>query len=974
VEFWFGDYRLHPTDGLRRGSSDLHVTPKSLSVLSFLVGNAGRVVAKDELIRAVWRDVAVSDSALTSCIKELRQVLRDDAKRPRFIETLNRRGFRFIASTSPAERFGDPGGAMPPPTTDHAPLVGRSEPLRRMSTMLSRASEGVRQEIFVVGEPGIGKTALVDGFLRSVTHRPDAWRVTHGQCVEHYGEAEPYQPLLDAVARLCRQPDGEPFVAALRRHAPCWLAQLPSFQTPTEFRTLERRTAGISSERMRRELMDALDAMASWAPIVICLEDVHWSDLSTLDWVAAFAARVERARLVLIATCRSAEVRAEHHPYRAMIDNLRVKGRCEELVLAGLPAADVGSLIAARFSAADGRLDRLGDLVHQHTDGNPLFVMNVLGDLVVRGVLAEQDGQWELREALGTVSFGVPEDVGRTITRQVERLNPTERRLLEAMSVLGSSCPAAAIAAATDLSTTDVESSLGALAVEHWLVGQGRPARWPDGTVSASFEFLHALYRDVASARVHPAQRAELHRRIGERLERAFDTRTDEIAAELAVHFEAAHDIPRAVLYLQRAAEISRRRSAYSIAEGQLRRAFSLLEQVPQSADRAAREAELRIALGSLLMAIRGWGSDEIETHYTRAIELCQGSESSPYTFPSLWGLWLFNWGRGDGRTAHDLATRLRVHAERAGDPRLLLQACHARWATAFSLGHFDRVCLSATEGTALYRIDQHASLASAYGNHDAGACALNFHARSLVLLGHVDEAARTSEAALALARELDHPFTMAQTLFFASTVHHERQDPAATLSTASAAVAIARDHGFRLIAAWASILEGWALARIGDRDDGLAMIRSAMPSVVQASGQFVTYFCGIVADVSLACGRHDEGLRAVDEGLSAVERTGESFYEAELYRLRGELRLAVAGAHAVASAEEDFRRACATARAQDARWLLLRATTTLARTAPHGGDRMRLLTDAIEGITEGLDLPDMRAALDVQRAISASS
>lgn len=930
VEVRFGPFRLHPIEGLSRGARELHVTPKSLSVLHVLASHPGHVIAKDDLVRAVWRDVAVTDSALTSCIKELRRALKDDAKHPRFIETLNRRGYRFIAEIVPpaastSER------ASRTERRSNGSLIGREDVLAAMSAALDRAANGERQILFVAGEPGIGKTAVVDAFMREV-EQAGRWRLTHGQCVEHYGESEPYQPLLDALSRLCRQTAADSFVAILRQYAPSWLAQLPALQTPSEVRLLTRRTSGVTSERMQRELMDALERMAADTPIVLCLEDVHWSDLATLDWLAAFAARTDGARLLLIATYRTADVRAGRHPLPAIVDDLRVKARCEAIALAGLTQADVCAYLAARFPAA-GALDDLGVLVHRHTEGNPLFVVNVLRDLVVRGVLRETEGRWTADRVMDAASFGVPEDVRRTITRQVDRLTPTERAMLETMSLLGRTAAAAAIAAGAGVAATDVEATLGELARERWFVRERPPIEWPDGTLSASFEFLHSLYGEVLESRVHPARRIELHRRIGDRLENGYGGRAPEIAAELAVHFEQARDTSRAVTHLQRAADTSRRRNAYLIAEQQLRRALALLTELPASDGRAAREIELRMALGSLLMAVRGWGFAEVEIHYARALDLCR-ELNSPRLFPSLWGLWLFRWGQGDAAGTRDLAATLRAHAARSLDPVHVLQAHHASWPTAFSLGHLDDALRHATEGCALYSIEPHAALASAYGNHDAGVCAMNFRARALVLLGAVDEAVRVSEGAIALARELE-PFGLAMTLFFASTVHHARCDPEATRAGAATAASMAREHGFGLFLAWSSILEGWALVQIGRREEGLALVRDALRTADAGSHQFMTHFHGVFAEACLFCGRHEEGLHSAEEGLRLAARYEERFYESELYRLRGELRLAAGGTHAPGAAA-DFRRAIAVAASQGAQLLGRRAIASLDRLTDH--------------------------------------
>ena len=969
MELQFGDYCLDPAEGLSRGTHRLHVTPKSLSVLHVLVGHPGKVIGKEQLIREVWNGIAVSDSALTSCIKELRRALDDDAKRPRFIETLNRRGFRFIATVTTA-RASSNSHELPSPIVSPGLFVGRDEPLSRLGDLVQRALTGHRQVIFVAGEPGIGKTALVDTFGRSIT-RQGTWRLTHGQCVEHYGESEPYQPLLDAIARLCHDDDRERFVAPLRQCAPSWLAQLPSLQAPEEVRVLERRTAGVTPQRMRRELVDALDAMTVRAPIALWLEDVHWSDLATLDWIADFAARREPARVVLIATCRTAEVR-DGHPLRAMVDSLHVKGWCEEIVLRGLTEADVCRLFDIRFPGGGAAAERLGRMVNQHTDGNPLFVMNVIGDLIARGVVAINEGRWAVDGDLDAASLGVPDNVRRTITRQIDRLTPRERGLLEVMAVLGGPCAAAALATGAGLSTTEVETTLGSLAREHWLIGDAGDSKWPDGTQSAAFEFLHALYREVVGARLHAAGRVELHRRIGERLEQAYATNLDEIAAELAVHFEEARDVARAVAYLQRAAETSRRRSAYAVAEAQLRRALALLEQLPISPRRAERETKIRMALGSLLMAVRGWGSDEIETHYDRALALCRELGPTRHLFPSLWGLWLFQWGRGDARKADELATRLRGQIDGADSARVL-QAYHAGWATSFLRGHLDDARGHAAAGSGLYRVEQHASLASAYGNHDAGTCAMNFWARAAVLSGAVDEAVRQSDASLALARELGHPFTLTLTLFFASTIQHARQDAEATRAHASAGAIIANEHGFSLIAAWSSILEGWSLVQIGRQGRGLSLLRDGLSAAAAGSGVFLTYFLAVFAEAQFACSHATEALRAVDEGLRLADRTGERFYESELYRLRGELTLRTGGSSAIPAAERDFLRACTVSREQNARWLFLRAATSVAGVA-HGtvDGRVQLLTEALAGISEGLGLPDVRIARELLDRLNA--
>ena len=406
-------------------------------------------------------------------------------------------------------------------------LVGREAVIAKLLDACARAEQGDRQLVFVTGEPGVGKTTVVDEFLRIITNRGPV-SATCGQCVEHYGAGEPYQPLLEALTRLCRQPGGDEYVETLQRYAPTWLAQLPALLPPARHARLQRAAAGTTRERMLRELTDATEAMTARMPLVLCVEDLHWSDASTLDWIAAFAHRRERARALLIVTYRRSEVAGTEHSLAALVDTLRVKGLCNGIVLGGLDEVAVIRSVGLRFPAEPASMEaqrRLARLIHQYTNGNPLFMINILGDLVGRGLLVEQDGEWATRGDLGASELGIPNDVRRIIERQVDRLPPAERGLLEVASVAGVVFSAAAVAAGARAASDDVETTLTRLARHHRLVRQVAAVEWPDGTISAGFAFLHALYRQVLYERVPPGRRAELHRQIGAGEETAYGER-----------------------------------------------------------------------------------------------------------------------------------------------------------------------------------------------------------------------------------------------------------------------------------------------------------------------------------------------------------------------------------------------------------------------------------------------------------------
>ncbi len=958
---------------------EVRVTPKSLALLRALAERPGQVVTKEELFRIVWPDTAVSDAALTSCIMELRQALQDDARRPRYIETVHRRGFRFLARP-----VADLTGLIQPRPQQwlsgvSGPFVGRDSALQQLSAIHATAAEGERQVVFVTGEAGIGKTSLVETFLANVAD-PDSWRMCRAECVEHCGASEAYRPLFDALTRLCRQPGGEYFLAALRRYAPTWLAQLPGLQTEAELRALQRRTSGATPERMVRELADALDAMSVQLPIVLWLEDVHWSDPSTLDWIAYFARRPERARVLVIATYRHEEVSDTRRSPQAIFSDLVVKGRCTRIALAPLDETAVIEYVRRRFPAmagADASLEQLARIAYQHTDGNPLFLVNVFNDLFVRGVLVCHDSAWMIGEDVDRESLGIPVDVRRTIDRQLDRLTEAERRLLEVASIAGGSFAAASVSAAASVAIDDVEATLGALARRNAFVREERAVTWPDGTVSTGFHFLHALYREVLLPRLSVGRRTALHRLIGTRLEAAFAERASEIAAELAVHFEQARDADRAIVYFQRAGEADRDRGAHVGAQEHFQRALALLEDLPQSPERDAREVILRIALGAELMATRGWGSPDVAACYAVARDLCERVETTPHLFPALWGLWLFYLFDGPLETARDVAHRLLNLADQSGDPALGLQAHHALWATAWSSGDLRMVHTHARAGLELYEPERDAALALTYGNHDPAACAQSFTARADALAGRTATAARGFDAAIAHARELDHPFSLAMCLQVAAESFNVSRDPARALERASEAGAIAREHSLVLLRAWASTQEGRALFDLGVTERGLAMMAEGV-TAARATGSklHLPIHLVLLAEAQLRSRLLHQSAESLDEAFALSERIGERLCVSELHRVRGELRLAMSrDLDSCAHAEHDFRAAIDISRAQGAHLLTLRASVGLARLltrTARSAEAAALLAAARREVIEGEDLPDVAEATALRNAILA--
>jgi DNA-binding winged helix-turn-helix (wHTH) protein len=349
----FEPFRLDIANAcLWREQQQIALRPKVFAVLAYLVTHAGQLVTKDALLSEVWPETAVSDTVLKACIGQLRKALDETAEAPRFIATVHRRGYRFIAPVtavaSPAETTTAAASTLLPSPPPPLLLVEREAVLHQLRARLADAGQGRRQVVLVTGEPGIGKTAMVDAFATEVATRP-GMRVARGQCIEHYGAGEAYRPVLEALGHLCQGAQGAQTVAVLRQQAPTWLVQMPWLLSPADRDVLHHELGGATRERMLRELVVAVDTLTTETPLVLVLEDLHWSDRATLDLLNLLARRREPARLLLLGTYRPVEAIIRDHPLRAVAQDLQLHGHCTTVQLGPLSSEAVRDYLALRL-------------------------------------------------------------------------------------------------------------------------------------------------------------------------------------------------------------------------------------------------------------------------------------------------------------------------------------------------------------------------------------------------------------------------------------------------------------------------------------------------------------------------------------------------------------------------------------------------------------------------------------------------
>jgi DNA-binding winged helix-turn-helix (wHTH) protein/predicted ATPase len=976
---------------LLRDSKVIKLRPKAFAVLDYFLGRPGQLITKEELLNAVWPDTFVGEAVLKVAIRQIREALGDDPKSPRFIETAHRRGYRFIGQIAggghvPATNQdvgSDKAISASPLRAAYSPLgvVGRDEAFSRMRSWLEKMLGGERQIVFITGEPGIGKTAIVDTFARSIASDRSI-RIGRGQCLEQYGTSEAYLPVLEAIGRLCRE-QGQ-VVDVLRAHAPMWLLQMPSLVSASDRELLSREVFGASRERMLREMGEAIEALTADMPLVLILEDLHWSDYSTLDLISYLAGQRQAAQLMLIGTYRPVELIVSGHPLKAVKRELLAKRQCEELPLEYLSEDAVARYLSIRFPANRFPAD-LARLIHERTEGNPLFMVNAVDYLLAEGLIGEYEESWRLAVEIENVEVGVPDSIKQMIEKQVDHLDADEQRTLEAASVAGAKFSTLALVAGLGEDRAAVEARCEELALRRQFIQEGRVQVLPNGEAVSRYGFIHALYQNVLYERVSASRRIQLHRRIAEGGEEVYGERVREIAAELAMHFERGANYKQAAKYLQQAADNAIRRFAYREAVVLSRRGLELLRMLPDTPERAEQELSLQLALGVPLTATEGYAAPEAGRAYLRARELSQqlGCET-PDMAEVLWGLRTYYTLRAEFGTAREIAEeflRLAEHLRYHG------LAMRGHWAMQIILLHQGEFALAMEhyeKALSLYDPERHRDDAFIY-TQNPGVAMRCFAAWTLWFLGQPDQALDQIQEALTLARELSEPHGLAQAWFFAAILHQLRREQWKAQEKAEAAIALAREHGLVLYRAIATATRGWALVQQGRTEDGIQQMAEGLAEHRLTGAEvLLPHFLALLAEAFAKTRQVEEGLRILEEAMSVSNRNGERYYQAELYRLKGELLLMQSTArglsqaatggkavveaepHAVADAEVCFNQSIKIAQRQKAKSWELRAVMSLARLYQIRGKQKEardLLAQVYDRFTEGFDTVDLREA-----------
>jgi predicted ATPase/class 3 adenylate cyclase len=832
------------------------------------------------------------------------------------------------------------------------PLVGREHEVALLRERWAQVQAGRGHIVVLSGEAGIGKSRLVqvvkDEIIGTATLRIEY------RCSPYHQHSALY-PVITHLERVLAlhwddTPEDrlrkleealQPYSLPLAEVVPL-LASLLSVPLSASYPPLT-----LTPQRQKQKTLEALLtwllALTEQQPVLFVVEDLHWIDPSTLEFLTLLMEQGPTARLLTLLTCR---------PEFQVPWGLRT--HLTPIALQRLPQPQV-EVMVARVTGGKALPSAVLQHVVTKTDGVPLFVEELTKTVLESGLLRETEGYYELTGPLPPLA--IPATLHDSLMARLDRL-ATVKAVAQLGAVLGRTFPYELLQAVAPLDEAVLQQALSQLIDAELLYQRGVPPQ-------AIYLFKHALLQETAYQSLLKSTRQQYHQRIAQVLETRFPASVETQPELVAHHYTAAGLSAQALPYWQQAGQRALTRSAYIEAIAHLTRGLELLRTLPETLERTQQELTFSTTLGAPLVATKGYAAPEVEQTYARARSLCQRLGETPQLFPTLGGLVSFYVVRAELQIAQELGERCFALAQREQDPALLLQSFLMLGSILYYRGVFVPAHTHLQEGIALYAPQKHHALALLY-TQDPGVGCHGFGGLSLWFLGYPNQARRRIDEALALARELSQPYSLAFALFFAVWLSQLRGEVRATQERAEALMTLSSAQGFPLWEIIGTRFRSWALAAQGQPEEGIAQVRQSLTGYRTLGAELASSYWGaVLAAMHGGLGQTAEAQIMLAEAIVGLDKTEERFYEAELYRLKGELCLQQTISD-TAQAETCFQQAHAIARHQQAKSLELRAAMSLSRLWQQQGKRAeaRALLAPIYGwFTEGFDTADLQDA-----------
>jgi class 3 adenylate cyclase/predicted ATPase len=864
--------------------------------------------------------------------------------------------YRVEREVAAGSRLGGPRGLVP--------LIGRDREVALLHERWEQAVEGVGQVVLLVGEAGIGKSRqvlvlkehvagqgvsgqpalIVEWPCSPLTQNSSLFPATAWLSAElERGAAGSDSGKLDRLA-------GDLESLGLAGPEPvALLASLLSLPLEGRWPSLD-----LSPQRQKEKTFDLLlawlAALARRQSVLFVIEDLHWADPTTLEFVELLAGQAPVTGLLTLLTCRPEQTPA-----------WRARGSVTQVSLSRLSRRQTGELMLLK-SGLPAIPPAVVAQVAARTDGVPLFVEELTAAMLEAGALRVVNGAVEMADTFDAQA--IPATLQDLLLARLDRM-ASNLDVVQLAAVIGREFNYDLVSTAGSCGEEALQRELAKLVDAELLFQHGRPP-------GAHYQFKHALIRDAAYQSLLKTRRQELHRRLAEVLEERFPETCTDQPQLLAHHFSEGNALAKAVTYFERAGEAAQRRGAAAEVVDHFHRAVELIHALPETPERHAREIPLQISLGVALAAARGYGVADLEGIFARVQALCLQTGLTSQLLPALFGRLRYCLNRAMHAEVQRLAEEMLRLAEREANGAFLVYAHCGLGLTLFfqgkhpeALWHLEWVVM--VEATAELR-----RALRRYILVDPWVSAHAFLSWVHWSLGFPVRAAEHSRQALRTAEQLDHPFSIGLALCDGSFLHLLTQDREAACGAAARALALGREKGFVSLISWARIVEGWAVARTGDSEQALGAIREGLEELhAQAALSDRNVMLPVLAEVCARAGRPEEGLKALADAQQFADSTGEVYWQAEIHRLKGELLLQHDPTQ-TQDAETCFLQALEVARAQQARSLELRAAVSLGRLWRRQGrpQAAREMVAVVYGtFTEGFqthDLQEARAFLEL--------
>lgn len=920
-----------------------------------------------------------------------------------------RMGRGEFVSTMPSPLESVPSPTFFQPRDDHSELeeshfVAREEELAQLNGFLDHTLTGQGQVVFVIGGPGRGKTALVKAFTRQALEREEDLAAATGYGNAYSGVGDPYLPFREILGQLTGDietrwaggvigrthaqrlwalmpyavqtlvsagPDlidtfipGSGLMTRSAAAAPdgaSWLAQLEALvaiksgQEPTD----------LKQSDLFEQYVKVILALTQQRPLLLVLDDLQWADNGSINLLFHLGRRLQGKRILIVGIYRPVEVvmgrEGEQHPLEPLVNEFQ---RHFGQIQIDLRQAEGRQFVAALLDTEPNRLGQaFREAFYKHTQGHTLFAVETLRGLQERGDLVQDDaGRWVEGSDLNWEAL--PARVEGVIADRIARLPSMLQKVLEVASVEGEIFTAEVVARVQAVDEREMVRQLsGELDKQHRLVVSQGSQRLGAQRLSP-YRFRHILFQYYLYNTLDEVERGYLHEAVGKELEQLYDEQRGDIAGELARHFETAGLFDKAIFYLQQAGDRAVRLSANEEALTHFYKGLVLLETMPETSEHQRQELALQIALFAPLAATKGYGAPEVGQAYSRAREICEQLDDPDQLFQVLYGLWGHNLVLGDMKIARELAGHCLTLAQQTQKQALLMEGHRMTDETAFYRGELPVARENLEQTLSLYNPQHHRAHAFTYGQ-EPGVASFSHGSWIYWHLGYPDQALEMGQKAVALGEDVSHPFSLGFALCYAAVAHQLCQEEQRFEELVETAITLSTEQGLVLWLAIATVLRGWMLAKRGQAEEGIAQMRQGLADYKAISINLSrSYLLALLAEVYGDAGQPAKGLTLLAEAMALVEKGELRHYQAELYRLKGELRL-IQGA-SLEEVEASFQQAISIARQQEAKSLELRATMSLSRLLQQQGkaqEAHQMLAEIYGWFSEGFDTGDSKEA-----------